>query len=138
MSSFFRWQFWRNRSRYWRAKCRAAEVRYGQLLLQAEAERWRNVAREDTFASASILGARAMWGVAPRTGPAATQRPPSLLDVANQSGLPTMTGPDRMEFETEWLPFALRNGISRQQAENEFLQELTKRKALNDEPMNTM
>lgn len=134
------------RVRYWKRRALSAEKRHldlteqfaaekAALQSQMEAERWRNVAREDTYASATILGGRGMWGVAPRTGPASTQRPTSLLEVASQSGVPVMSGPDRMEFETQWLPYAEQNGISRQQAERDFLRELANRKALHDEPM---
>lgn len=129
------------RVRYWKARALAAEARNVQLIVdnetelirlreQMEAERWRNLSREDSFASAAVMGSRGMWGVPPRTGPAQTQRPPSVLEA-----VPAITGADRMEFETEWLPYALRNNITQQQAERDFLQELAKRKALHDEPM---
>jgi hypothetical protein len=131
MTPFFRWQFWRKRARYWRMKCRAAEARYVLLEIQAKAEYYRNMSREDTFASAAILGAKGMFGVAPRVGPAATHQPQSIL----QTVAPTMSGVDRMEFDTQWLPYAIQNGISPQQAEGDFLKELAQRKALNDEPM---
>src|SRR5690349_5747158 len=110
-------------SEYWRLRALRAEE-----ALEAEAN--RNRAREDVFVSAAVLGARGMWGQPPRTGPARTQAPVSLLDAA----APTMSGADRMEFEQFWLPDAMRNNIPRQQAEKDFLQELVKRKALNDEP----
>ncbi len=130
-------RFWRNRAL--KAEARlielieeyAAEVK--ELQVKMDAEHWRNQSREDTFVSASILGAKGMWGVAPRTGPAQTQRPPTLIDLANQSG-PVMSGADRMEFQQYWLPDALKAGVSPQKAEQDFLVELVKRKALNDEP----
>jgi hypothetical protein len=141
MTRFFRWQFWRSRSRYWRMKCREAESRcldlveqHGEALAkmqeQMDAEVWRNRSREDTFVSASILGAKGMFGVSPRLGPALTQKPQSLLQVA----APAMSGVDKMEFDTQWLPYAIQNGISPQQAERDFLKELQQRKAFNDEP----
>lgn len=130
------------RVRYWKHRALKAEARQFALVVeheteliklreQMEAERWRNYSREDTFASAAMLGSRGMWGVAPRTGPASMQRPPSLMEVA----APMMSGADRMEFEQFWLPDAERNGVTRQRAEKEFLEELAKRKALRDEPM---
>jgi hypothetical protein len=127
--------------RYWKRRALLAETRCLDLIEQhaaaltkmrekMDAEFYRNMSREDTFVSASILGARGMWGVAPRTGPAQTQKPPSLLEQA----APVMTGADRMEFDQYWWPDAMRNNVTRQQAEKDFLQELAKRKALNDEP----
>jgi hypothetical protein len=131
------------RIRYWKRRAHLSEQRCVDLIEQyaaeikelqtkMDAEHWRNQAREDVFVSASVLGGRGMWGVAPRTGPATTQRPPNLLDMAAQG--PIMTGADRMEFEQYWFPDAMRAGVSRQQAEKDFLEELAKRKALNDEP----
>lgn len=129
------------RVRYWKCRALRAETRCLELIethaaekaaLEAEsdAEMWRNRMREDTFVSAAVLGSKGMWGLAPRTGPASIQKPPSLLEATH----PIMTGADKMEFEQFWLPDAERAGVPRQRAEQEFLAELAKRRALNDEP----
>jgi hypothetical protein len=129
------------RVRYWKRRALNAETRCLDLIerfaadkaaleAQANAEMWRNRMREDTLTSARGLGAKGMYGLAPRVGPASTQKPQSIL----QSAAPTMTAIDKMEFETEWLPYAVQNGFTRQQAEKDFLAELINRKALNDEP----
>ena len=111
-------------SEYWRARA----VRAERLL---EDETLRNREREDLFVSISVAGARGMFGVPPRTGRVSREAPRSALEAV----APIMSGADRMEFETEWLPDAERNNVTRQQAERDFLQELAKRKALRDEPM---
>lgn len=130
------------RVRYWKRRALVAEQKCLDLATgfaadtkemqeQMDAEMYRNRMREDTLTSARGLGAKGMYGLAPRVGPALTQKPQSLLEAA----APSMTAIDKMEFETEWLPYAIQNGFTRQQAERDFLKELTNRKALNDEPM---
>ena len=113
----------RSQVRYWRKRAWLAEARL-------EAESNRNRQREDMFVSASVMGARGMWGVPPRVGPALQQH--KRTDVPAS---PLMTGADQLEFETFWLPDARLAGVSAQQALAEFTQELQKRKVpLNDDP----
>lgn len=111
-----------------------AESELARLRLAMEAERWRNYSREDTFASAAILGQRGMWGIAPRSGPALEERPksaqPSPPDPYNLSGA------DLMEFETFWKPEAEAQGIPTQEAKRRFVNEVVvpRRMPLNDDP----
>lgn len=113
----------RSQLRYWRQRALAAEDRL-------EAETWRNRNREDMFVSATVMGSRGMFGVSPRVGPAQLARPAQQLPLLPQQ----MTGAEQLEFNTLWLPDALQSGISRQQAEQDFLIEVAKRKTLNDDP----
>jgi len=113
----------RSQLRYWRKRAWLAEARL-------EAESIRNRQREDSFVRAAVMGARGMWGVPPRVGPALRQS----VQVSTPAS-PLMTGADQLEFETFWLPDARRAGVSAQQALAEFTQELQKRKVpLNDDP----
>jgi len=101
------------------------------LTLQMEAEIWRNRTREDTFASAAILGSRNMYGLAPRTGPAPLEK-----QAAPQQSFDPMTGLNQIEkaeFQMYWLPDAKAAGISDAQALNGFRQELAQRKSIRDE-----
>lgn len=138
MTKFFRLLV---RLRYWKRRALALERERDGLIAQfatdkAELERqvkaefYRNLSREDMFVSATVMGSRNMFGVPPRIGPAQTQRPQTLMETAK----PIISGPDLMEFEQYWLPDALRNNVTRQQAEQDFLRELAQRKALRDEP----
>lgn len=124
---------YRLRARRWRARALNAETELGRVRLQLVAETWRNRTREDTFASASILGARNMWGLAPRTGPAATE---DKKPQAPPSDPYQLSGPDLMEFNTFWQPDAEAAGISLQEAKRQFVQQvvLPRRQPLNDDP----
>ncbi len=101
--------------------------------LNAECE--RNRQREDTFVSATVMGSRGMFGVAPRSGPAlqsAPQPPPSPTDPFSQ-----LPWADKAEFQTQWWPLAEQSGRSEMQARSDFMRELQQRKQLNDEPFLT-
>lgn len=124
---------YRLRARRWKARAIAAEEEVGRLKLQLSAETWRNRMREDTFASATVLGSRNMWGLAPRSGPAQIDQPrPAPVQPVDPYNF---TGPDKLEFEVEYWPYAEANGLSRQQATQRFFQEviLPRRQPLNDD-----
>lgn len=116
----------RLQARYWKRRALLAE-----RLLEAETN--RNREREDTFVSASVLGGRGMFGLTPRSAPAEIPRkaiPSQALQTYDG-----LTVPERMEYEVEWLPDAVRHGISPAQAKQDFMAELAKRKQpLNDDP----
>jgi len=120
------------RLRYWRSRALRAETRLIELSAQAEAERWRNVSREDTFVSAAVLGGRGMVGIPPRSGPAETGQPSRFVTAADP--WQALTRIEHDEFEKEWLVDAVTHNVSPQQARNDFLAELAKRKSFNDEP----
>jgi len=133
MRRLFRITHWVARARYWKRQAQTAKAEVARLQLSLLAETWRNRAREDTFASAAILGQRNMWGIAPRTGPAATEQPkprPQPIDPYQ------LSGPDLMEFDTFWKPDAEAAGISILQAKQKFINEvvLPRRMPLNDDP----
>ena len=132
MKHFFRILHWRARARYWRKKFEQAEAQIAELSARADAEMWRNREREDTFVSAAILGGRGMFGIAPRTGPAAKPQPkvPSLPTEPWQA----LTPIQRMEFETQYLPDALRNNVPEHVARAKFLSDMAQRGSFNDEP----
>lgn len=116
---------WRIQARYW--KRRAFE-----LERQLKAERYRNLAREDTFASAAVLGARNMFGLAPRGGPA----PLTAKNVTPQQSFDPMAGLssiEKAEFQTYWLPDALRANVSEAAALISFRAELAQRRSIRDE-----
>lgn len=77
------------------------------------------------------MGARGMWGVPPRVGPALQSQTKQPEQPRNSM----LSGADQMEFEMFWLPDARQAGVSEGQALNEFVQELAKRRTpLSDEP----
>lgn len=124
MKRFLRLLRLRAQVRYWRHRALRAES-------SLESERCRNQTREDFFVSASVMGTRGMFGVAPRTGPA---RQAASAPVIERAPL-AMTGADRLEFETLWLPDARAAGIDDNTALRDFMQEIAKRRIpLNDEP----
>jgi len=131
------------RARYWKQRALKSErflvaeqnrLDHTITLLRDElnAEMNRNREREDTFMSATVMGGRNMYGVAARIGPALKRQEAA---VASQSD-PWQQLPweDRAEFATEWWPGAQAVGRSEMQARQDFMQELAKRKQLNDEP----
>jgi len=130
ITRLLRLNHWRARARYWRKQADLAKREVARLHLSLVAERYRNMQREDTFASAAFLGHRNMWGLAPRTGPAATE------EVKKAPALPYQwTGADLMEFETFWKPDAEAAGISLAEARRQFEQQVItpRRIPLNDE-----
>lgn len=124
---------WRALVRYWHRRALRAENEVQQLKLQLAAERWRNMQREDTFASAAVLGSRNMWGLAPRVGPAA--QAPARTESAAPDPY-SLSGADLMEFETFWKPDAEAMGIPLHQAKLKFINEVVvpRRMPLNDDP----
>jgi len=128
----FRILHWRARAKFYRLQAEKLERTVSLLRRELNAEMERNREREDTFASATIMGGRNMYGVAARIGPALKRQEAA---VASQSD-PWQQLPweDRAEFATEWWPGAQAVGRSEMQARQDFMQELAKRKQLNDEP----
>ena len=122
------------RLRYWRLRAMQLERDLAATKAQAEAEMYRNREREDVFVSAAVLGSRGMIGLPPRSGPAAQPQQHRLVESPDP--WTALNFNERAEFETEWLADAMRNGIPRQKAQNDFLLELARRKRFNDEPMN--
>jgi len=135
MRRLFRILHWQARCRYWRRQAEAAKAEVGRLQLSLIAERCRNMQREDTFVSASILGQRGMWGIAPRSGPALqpTEKPKAQHQPPDPYAL---SGADLMEFDLEWKPIAEAQGISLIEAKRKFIAEVVvpRRLPLNDEP----
>ena len=125
---------YRIRARRWRERAMKAEAELVSLKLQMIAETWRNRAREDTFASAAVLGSRNMFGIAARSGPAQVERKPQSQPVDPYQ----LSGADLMEFETFWKPDAEAAGIGLTQAKQEFIKQvvLPRRQPLNDDPFN--
>lgn len=126
----FRWIHWRARARYWRHRALEAEA-------SLEAERWRNLEREDTLVTVPMrLGG--LWGMSARSGPAPTRQPQRIAAAP-------LTGPsdpwhalswaDKNEFEMFWKADAEAAGVPLQQARQQFLAELASRRTpLNDDP----
>lgn len=111
---------------YWRLRCGRAEA-------ALEAEMWRNREREDYYVSAAVMGGRGMVGIQPRGGPALQPSPQRVLVAPDIK----FSGIDRMEFEAEWLPQGLAQGVSRQKIETDFAAELERRRSpLNDSAYN--
>lgn len=132
LTRLLRINHWRARARYWRGQADAAKREVARLQLSLLAERHRNMAREDTFASAAVLGARNMWGLAPRTGPALSDSPKPVP----QADPYNLSGADLMEFETFWKPDAEASGVSVSEAKRQFVRDVVmpRRMPLNDEP----
>jgi NAD(P)-dependent dehydrogenase (short-subunit alcohol dehydrogenase family) len=108
----------------------------GKIAYELEAERERNMIREDTFVSASIMGQRGMYGVPPRVGPA-IQSPKRIEKPVNQYPAwdANLTWADKQEFELEWKTAAERAGVGMAKAQQDFLMEIAKRRVpLQDDP----
>jgi hypothetical protein len=120
------------RIRYWRNRALRAETRIIEISAQAEAERYRNMSREDMFASAAALQSRGIIGIPPRTGPAQQPQQPRLVDAPDP--MAALSYIEKMEFQTQWLAPGLAEGHSKQRVEQDFLRELANRKSFNDEP----
>src|SRR5438128_11087844 len=105
---FFRWQRWRANAKYWQQRTAKAEKQVYEAERQLKAELWRNIYRGDLFTSAAIMGTRGMFGVAPRSGPAETEKPKESKPPVDPYDL---RGPDLMEFETFWKPDAEAAGV---------------------------
>lgn len=128
---------WRALVRYWHRRALRAEAEVGALKLQLSAERYRNMQREDTFASAAVLGSRNMWGLAPRTGPALQETPQQ--PVPQPPNPYSLSGADLMEYELEWKPLAEAQGVPDYEAKRKFMLELERRRGnrLQDDPFST-
>ena len=135
MMKFFRLyarlRYWRTKANYLEKKLAIERGRVLDVQAQAEAERYRNLEREDMFVSATVMGTRGMYGVPPRVGPAQVKQIPQLAQAADPWS--ALHFNEKAEFETEWMPAAEAYGKSRQQAQQDFLLELANRKSLNDE-----
>jgi hypothetical protein len=133
MKRFFRWRHWRARAKFWRGRALKAE---GQL----EAERWRNLEREDTLVTVPMrLGG--LWGMPARDAPAPVKqvnRRPAQL-TASTDPWDTLTGADMMEFDLEWKGAAEAAGVPLSVAKQQFLAEviMPRRMPLNDDPYST-
>ena len=134
--NYFRWQRWRARSKHYQRQAAKLESALKELRADFDAEMNRNRAREDAFVSAAVMGSRGMFGVPPRTGPARPRQdqqpqpfhPPDPFDTL-------LTGADKLEFQTLWLPDAIRVGIPESQARKEFFEVVQQRRQLNDDPI---
>jgi hypothetical protein len=132
---FFRIRHWRARARFWQRKYQAARAEIRFLRAELNAEMNRNREREDTFVSATVMGTRNMFGVAPRSAPALAKS----VGQSSTSGKPFdpqwdgLSWPDKAEFETSWMPLARAQGYSEAQARQHFLAELANRRTLNDD-----
>ena len=122
--------YYRTRMRYWRQRARQAER-------ELKAERYRNMAREDAFVSASIMGQRGMFGVAPRTGPALQRQRAPEPTIAADPWATNLTGAEKLEFDTLWWPDAQLAQVDRATAQKQFYETvMQRRQPLNDEVFN--
>lgn len=140
-----RWLKLRAKIRYWKRRALKAESGLRDALDSLDAEVIRNRYREDTFASAAVLGHRGMYGLPPREGPA-LQRPRQQLTVATTATAATaplfsgswdtgFTWADKEEFKLEWLPAVNAGTVSLPQAQQDFAAEIARRRIpLNDDP----
>ena len=118
------------------ARVRALNRKVALLEKQLEAERYRNLIREDFFVSAAVMGGRGIVGIPPRVGAAYQPQPlkqPPVYDPYQLRGV------DLMEFEAEWKPQAEAAGISEHEAKRQFVLELERRRGnkLIEEPYQT-
>ena len=113
------------KTRYWQRRARLAE-------LKLEAERRRNMGREDDLVS-RIATSRGTYGVAARTGPA--YQPPRPAEVWQPPPLPdlnSLTPPEREEHAF-YLRNAAEYGVPATQATQDFLADLAQRRRPIDE-----
>ncbi len=134
MKTLRRWLRYRARIRYWKSRAEASEQRVLDLQASLDAERWRNMEREDTMVSASVMGQRGMWGVPPRLGPAYQTQQVSHIPPQPQTWDSHLSGIEKMEWQTIFLPDALQNGVSIQKAQQDFARIVSQRRQpMNDE-----
>jgi len=147
MKTLRRWLKQNARLRYWKRRALKAESVLDEALIKhagvvaelrdsLEAERYRNMSREDTFVSATVMGGRNMFGVPPRTAPAMKQVGYSSTAMGPVDAWQALSASDKAEFETFYKPAAEANGVPIQQAKAAFLVEIAGRRALTDEPYN--
>ena len=147
MKSLKRWLSQNARRRYWKMRALRSEQKLADLLAASndevkelrnllEAERYRNMGREDMFVSATVMGGRNMFGVPPRTGPAIKQAGYGSTAVNNLDPWERLSFADKQEFEQFWKADAETAGVPIQQARAQFLIELANRRAIQDEPSN--
>ena len=118
------------------AHVRVLSNRVKLLEHQLEAERWRNIVREDFFVSAAVMGGRWMVGIQPRNGPA-YQKPQQARQPAYDPF--QFRGVHLLEYEAEWKPQAEAAGVSEHEAKRQFALELERRRGnrLIDDPYGT-
>lgn len=135
MKRFFKWRHWRARSRYWRSRALKAEALVSEKELQLEAERDRNREREDTLVTVPMRIA-GLWGMPARSGPAVRQvNTPVPALVRSTDPWDALTWADKNEYEMFWKADAVAAGVPEQQARQQFLAEIMKRRIpINDEP----
>lgn len=127
--SVFKWQFWRWRYRYWRKRAVKAER-------ALEAEKYRNLEREDTLVTVPMR-IQGLWGMPARNAPASLAKQVSAPRQLTQATDPwdALSWADKQEFDMEWKQAAAAAGVSEQQARQQFLLELQNRRIpINDEP----
>ena len=102
---------------------------------QLEAERYRNLEREDTLVTVPMRMA-GLWGMPAREAPAPIKQVNPRPLTASNDPWDTLTWADRQEFDLQWKPYAEEAGIPMAQAKQRFLSEviLPRRSPLNDEP----
>jgi hypothetical protein len=127
---FFRWRHWRARAKFWRGRALKAES-------QLEAERYRNLEREDTLVTVPMRMA-GLWGMPAREAPAQPAKQVRQRPALNAAADPweTLSWADRAEFDMYWKPDAEATGVSLSQARERFLNEviLPRRQPLQDDP----
>lgn len=147
MKTLKRWLSQNARRRYWKMRAFRSEQKLADVLAAnarevrdlrdlLEAERWRNLSREDTFVSATVMGGRNMFGVPPRTGPAIKQAGYGSTAVKSLDPWDSISYADKAEFDQFWKKDAEDAGVPIQQARAQFLIELANRRAIQDEPTN--
>jgi hypothetical protein len=128
----FRWRHWRARAKFWRGRALKAEA-------SLEAERYRNLEREDTLVTVPMrLGG--LWGMPARDAPAQPLKQVHQRPGLNAASDPweTLTWADREEFNLMWKPDVDSGLVTFQQQKDRFLSEviLPRRQPLNDDPYN--
>ncbi len=128
MKRFWRWRHWRAQAKFWRKRALKAEA-------SLEAERWRNLEREDTLVTVPMrLGG--LWGMPARTGPAPMKQvnqPPRQL---TQSADPwdSLSWADKQEYDMQYKDAAAAMGIPEWRSKQEFLAVVeSRRNPINDE-----
>ncbi len=136
-----------SRVRFWKHRALKAEQRCDALIKEFmaeiqelkesnEAERWRNMSREDELVTVPArMGG--LWGMPPRTGPArmkqVNQPPRTLAQPADPWD--ALSWADKQEYDMQWKDAALAQGIPEYVAKQQFLAELQSRRIpIHDEP----
>lgn len=127
---FFRWRHWRARAKFWRGRALKAEA-------ALEAERYRNLEREDTLVTVPMRMA-GLWGMPARSAPAEPIKQASKPPLQIAAPGDEWTWADQQEFNMYWMPPEGSDATTVRQMKERFHNEviIPRRQPFNDDNFN--